>query len=71
MEEKYLYINGYWKNDKSEFNDYMVSTYDDSNDEDEDEDIIFFYGLSEENVKEAINLKENTMLDFVITSYYK
>lgn len=61
-------INGYWKDDKSEFSDYVVSSYDDNA---EDDDEIFYFGLNEYDIKEAIKDKENNILEFVITSYTK
>jgi len=65
-------ISGFFKDDKSEFSDYLVYEYDSApEDEDINEDAIFFYGLSEEQIKEAIKYPENSTLDFVITSYEK
>ncbi len=64
---KYYNISGYWKNDKIKFDEYLVTNFDDSGDV--DDELIFFYGLSEDNIKEAIELKEDTIHDFVITSY--
>jgi hypothetical protein len=61
-------INGYWKDDKTKFSDYVVTDYDDMED---DEDEIFYFGLNEEEIKEAIQLGWNTELEFVITSYTK
>jgi len=68
----YFSINGYWKDDKSEFDNYIVTNYDDheENSEYEEEDI-FYYGLEEHDLIEAIELGENTMNDFVIVSYEK
>ena len=72
MDAEYFYISGYWKDDKTEFEDYLVSAYDDSPDDERFEDSgIFFYGMSEKDIKDAIKNGENTGLDFVITSYYK
>ena len=61
-------INGYWKDDKSEFNDYVVSSYDDNSDDDDD---IFYFGFSESEIQQAIKDKEDNILEFVITSYTK
>jgi len=61
-------INGYWKNDKTEFYDYVVTDYDDNA---EDDDEIFYFGLSESEIQKAIKLGWNTELEFVITSYTK
>lgn len=59
-------INGYWKDDQTEFNDYLVT---DSQDE-MDDDNIFYYGLSEDEIKSILNV-ENNNLEFIITSYNK
>jgi hypothetical protein len=63
---KYYLIDGYFKDDKSEFNGFIVKDYDDATDGDDD---VFYYGLSEENLKEAIIAGEDTSFDFVITNY--
>jgi hypothetical protein len=62
-------INGFWKDDKTKFSDYVVTDYDDNADDDDDE--IFYFGLNEEEIKEAIKSGWNTELEFVITSYSK
>jgi len=67
-------IDGYWKDDKQPFEGYIVSEMDDDiNDDGEsdnlDDENIFFYGLTEANIIEAIELGEETIYDFVITSY--
>ena len=62
-------INGFWKDDKTKFSDYVVTDYDDNADDDDDE--IFYFGLNEEEIKEAIQLGWDTALEFVITSYSK
>ena len=67
-ENKYFSINGYWKDDKMEFENYIVSVYDSEEDDSEE---IFYYGLSEQEIKEAIKAGENTIFEFVITSYNK
>ena len=69
----YCKISGYWKDDKSEFEGYIVRAYDDEPSEDDeftDEDI-FYYGLSESEIQSAIADPENDGLEFVITSYEK
>jgi len=58
-------VSGYWKDDKSEFNDYLISEYDDVP-KGYDDDDIFYYGLSETNLK---NSSENDGMEFVITEY--
>ena len=62
-------ITGYWKDDKTELNG-LVYEFDECPDDLKEEDI-FFYGLSEENIKELIEVSENSINDFVITSYIK
>ena len=68
----YCKINGFWKDDKSEFEGMIVREYDDEPSEGDkftDEDI-FYYGLSESDIQEAISNPEN-ILEFIITSYVK
>jgi len=65
----YFSISGYWKDNKSEFDGYIVTDSDEILEDEEDK--IFYYGLSEVEIKEAIELKEDTVHDFVITSYTK
>lgn len=67
---KYFSISGFWKDTNENFEDHIIkeTEYDEENDEDID-DLIFFYGLSEEEIKKAINLEWDTDLEFVITSY--
>lgn len=64
---QYFEINGFWKDDKVKFNGHIVSNQDEV-EEDKDEDI-FFYGLSEIDTQEAIEKGWNTDHEFVITSY--
>ena len=64
---KYFEINGYWKDDKEEFSGYIVKEYDEV--DEENDDYIFFYGLGEHDLKEAVELGENTVHDFVFTSF--
>jgi hypothetical protein len=58
-------ISGYWKDDKTEFQDYLVTDYDGVQEDDD----YFYFGINEEEIKEAIELKEETGLEFVITTY--
>lgn len=69
----YFSINGYWKDDKSRFEGYIVREFDDSPNEDDifTDDDIFFYGLSEKDIKEAIEQGESYGENFIITSYEK
>ena len=61
-------INGYWKDDQSEFDGYLVTDYD-SCPEGMDDDDIFYYGLSEKDIQGSIESKGDDGLEFVITSY--
>ena len=62
----YFIINGYWKDDLSEFNKYIVGEYEEVCEPDDD---VFYYGLSEQEIKEAIKNPSQSGLEFVITSY--
>lgn len=67
----YFSINGYWKDDKTEFYGYIVSdTEDTRHNYGLDDEEIFFYGLSENEISKCLN-DESTIHDFVITSYKK
>ena len=55
-------ISGYWKDDKTEFVDYLVTDYDD----DYGDENVFYYGLSEHDLA---NSSEDDALEFVVTSY--
>lgn len=61
-------IDGFWKNDESEFNGYLVNEYDDCPENMSDDDI-FYFGLGETEIKAAIEEGINTNLEFVITNY--
>jgi hypothetical protein len=63
---KYFLIEGYWIDTKESFSDYIVKEYDDVG---EDDDNVFFYGMGEKDLQDAIEAKEDTTLDFVITNY--
>lgn len=63
---KYFKISGYWKYDKSEFDGHIVKEFNDVEERESDDNLIFYYGLSEENLK---NSNEDDSLEFVITSY--
>lgn len=68
-QSKYFTINGYFKDDPdSPFDCYLVKEFDDM-DEGAGDDDVFFYGMSEEVIKDAIKLGTETVHDFVITSY--
>lgn len=63
---KYFEISGYWKDTLENFEGYVVKEYDDL---DENDDLIFYYGLGEEEIKQAILEVWGTDLEFVITDY--
>ena len=65
---KYFLIDGYWKDDLLEFRDFIVREYDDIVDEEQDNEI-FYYGLSEAEILESINNPDESGLEFVVTNY--
>ena len=64
---KYYEISGYWKDNGEEFDGYVVKEFDDL-EEDVDEDI-FEFGWGEHDLIQAIEDGDDTVLDFVVTSY--
>jgi hypothetical protein len=62
---KIFSIDGYFKEDKTEFYGYLVAEYDQTPEGWEDEDF-FYYGLSEGDLKAS---SEDDCLEFVITNY--
>jgi hypothetical protein len=69
---KYFEIDGYWKDDKSEFSRYVVKEFDDVEEDEEMDNKIFFYGLSEVDIQRAIEDERNgeeDYMDFAITAY--
>lgn len=64
---KYFEISGYWKDTLENFEDYIVKESEEVIEE-EDEDI-FYYGLGEEEIKQAILEVWGTDLEFIITDY--
>jgi hypothetical protein len=67
---KYFEIEGYWKDDKTEFNGYIVTNFDDHEENGEfSEEQIFYYGIEEYELEEMIDLGEDTIEDFVVTAY--
>lgn len=67
---KYFEISGYWKDDNEEFEGYIVTNYDDHEEDGEyNEDDIFYFGLEERDIQEMIEDGEDTIEDFVITEY--
>ena len=69
MKDDIIYISGFWKDDKVKFTDYKVTEIDDVYGDDDDS--IFYYGLTEMEIKHAILFKWNTEYEFVITSYHR
>lgn len=66
---KYFLISGYWKDDGHAFEDYLVTNYDDEEENKQIDDDVFYYGMEESDIQEAIKEGENTIEVFVITSY--
>ena len=64
----YYLIDGYYVDDGAEFTDYLVK---DDHTVGDDDDDIFFYGLTEEQIKREIELGGEDAIDFVITAYRK
>jgi hypothetical protein len=64
---KVFLISGYWKDDKTEFEHFLVTDIDHTPEGWEDEDF-FYFGLSEKDLKEGLN-SEETALEFVVTQY--
>jgi len=69
-QERFFSINGFWKNDSGDkFEGRIVSNKEWDEEEGEKDGRIFFYGLSENDIKRAIEEKWATEYEFVITSY--
>ena len=66
---KYFSIDGYWKDDLSEFNGNVVKEYDDAEEDEDRDNSIFYYGMSENDIIDAIANPDENNLEFVITSY--
>mgnify|MGYP003478425128 CR=1 FL=1 len=64
---KYFSISGFWKDTKVKFSNMIVKELEELA-EDDDENI-FYYDLSEEEICQEIKLGWSGTLDFVITSY--
>lgn len=67
-DRKYHRISGYFKDDRTEFTDYLVSVGTDSIDEDRDDQIFFYYSDLNE-LSRAIEMGKKTIEDFVVTSH--
>ena len=66
---EFFEVNGYWKDDRAPIELAIIKSTDEYDDREDDD--VFFYGMSEANIQEAIVLGENTIHEFVITSYIK
>ncbi len=68
---KFFSIDGYWKDDHSDtFEGYIVSESESDDDENnENDDNIFYYGLSENEIKHSMDTGGNDHLKFVVTAY--
>ena len=70
---KYFEIDGYYIDDKSEFSGYVVKEFDDVEEDEDLDNKIFFYGLSEKDIKGVIEDEKNgvfsSCVDFTITAY--
>lgn len=67
--QRFFCINGYWKDNKSTFHNYLVTDLEWDEENEDLDDKIFFYGLSEQILKELVWAKENTKLEFVVTDF--
>lgn len=63
---RFFRINGYWKDNKEEFEDFIVTDTDGIIPELDDE--IFMYGMEESFLKGVLDDRSG-IFDFVITSY--
>lgn len=63
-------IDGYFKDDKSEFSGFLISEFSNTPKGYSDEDI-FFYGLGESELRDAVEQGEDTTHEFVVTSFEK
>jgi hypothetical protein len=68
MGQKIFSISGRWVDDESEFSGYKVTDYD-STPEGWDDDLFFFYGISEEEIRDSIDNGTAINGEFVITEY--
>ena len=61
---RYFSISGYYKDDGSEFEGYIVKEFDDVDEENDDD--VFYYGLSERDLRGS---SFDDGLEFVVTSF--
>jgi hypothetical protein len=74
MMKPFYYIDGYWVDEGPEeggFCDFIVSEYDEVLENEDVDNCIFFYGLEECEIINAIQTAEPVNLEFVITGYSK
>lgn len=67
--EKYFYISGYWRDDAENFEDYIVKDSDFTEDQELNDDDVFFYNLTEQDIQNEISAGSKGDLEFIITSY--
>lgn len=67
--ERYYIIKGYWIDTKEEFEDYIVKEGEYTEEQELNDDDMFFYGLSETDIKNEIEIGLGTGLEFLITEY--
>lgn len=65
MKPKFARVNGYWKDDKSKFKDYLIKLSLDI--EEDEDDQIFFYVDGERELNELTS--EESSDEFVVTNY--
>ena len=69
MNNKYYYVNGYWKDEPLDtFTEYLVTTGGDEVDEERDDELFFYFSNLGE-LQEAVSMGEGTCHEFVITEY--
>ena len=67
---EYYTVDGYWKDDKSEFRDLIVTNFDDVEENGMfGEDEVFLFGFSEQMLEELKDVNNND--DFIVTNYTK
>ena len=65
---KYFSVDGFWNDDKSEFEGYIIKEFHDEELYSALDDKIFYYGLSELQIKDMIK-NPNKNEEFTITDY--
>lgn len=64
---KYFSISGFWKDTKEKFSDMIVKDSEEGTEEEDEK--IFYYGLTKYEIQGVIEKRWESNLDFVITSY--